>query len=131
MALYSMINGTLDINGTAITCLLTVSTSETVDIFVAECAGSTFKQKVAGLTDASMSVTFNTDDSDVTEENALRPNTIITSLTFQPAGAGSGLIEITSTGGIIEGVDREYGTTALSSGTRSIQLDNLTYALQP
>ena len=122
---------TLDIDGTTITCLLDVSISETVDVFDSACAGNTVKQKTVGQSDVNMTVTFNRDDSDVTEENALRPGTAYTALTFNPFGAGTGLVTITSTSGFISDVTGDYSTTANASGTRVIQMNNITYALQP
>ena len=131
MAIKSSHFATLEINSQSVSCLLSNDLDDVADLLQAECAGSDTKQNITGQIDRSGSYTQNIDDSDVTERNTLAEGTVITSYTYRPFGAGSGLVEITSTSGVIESVSESYATSALGVRTVNVKLNDKTYALQP
>lgn len=79
-------------NGVQLPCLASVSTSESVDVAVAECAGATGKEKFAGLTDAKMDLNFMPGNTDIATINSVAPGTT-EDFVFYPNGITSGYLQ--------------------------------------
>jgi hypothetical protein len=103
---------------TGFTCLTSLDVSETAEVFTASCAGSTYKARVVGTTDATFTINYIADTTDSTYSD-LTPGTTGTFTASLNATAwaqysGSGIIESLShsapvdgfvTGTVVIGID--------------------------
>ena len=83
--------------GVALDCLQSVTITSSVDIAVAQCAGSTTKEKFPGLIDWKMTINFLAKTTDVTLLNSFEPG-ITDDIVFYPAGNTTTYIQYSGDG---------------------------------
>lgn len=120
---------TLTIGGNAITCLQSVDTDESIDVYQVACAAATDKENVAGLKSSRMSVTLALETDDVTVLNYFEPGDT-GAVVFRPTGANAGDINIAATASIVS--NRRTSTPVEGIGVASfdVALDDLTISAQ-
>ena len=124
MAKFTGKDQTLSFGGNALTCITSVSTSEQVDIAMAECAGSTYKTKVAGLANATMTVNMALDKDDVTELGYIDPGDT-GAIIWLPAGAASGNIQWDSTNATVSSRNIDAPVNGIVAVTFVLELDDV------
>ena len=91
----------------AITCLTSLESSQTADVYTQACAGSTYKSRVVGTTDASFVINFLMDTTG-SESSNLAPGTTgtftaSTNGTWPPTFSGAGIVESLSISSPVDG----------------------------
>jgi hypothetical protein len=115
------------LGGNSFTCLVSADVSETVEKFLSNCAGQTYKEAVFGLQEATISVNgeIETDDVALINNFALKTNG---ALNFQPNGTTAGDIAITSTSATVEARTLGFSSNGLSPISVTLHLDDMTVA---
>lgn len=115
---------TLTLGGNSITCITSISTSEQVDIAMAECAGSTYKTKVAGLANATMTVNLALNQDDVTLLGYLDPGDT-GAVVWHPAGATSTYVKWDSTNATVSSRNVDAPVNGICACTVVLELDDV------
>lgn len=120
-------NTVLTLGGNALSCYISADVSESIDTFLSQCAGQTYKTTVTGLQEATMTINGEIETDDVTAINNFAPGTA-GALAFQPNGTTAGDISISSTNATVVSRDIAFSSTSLSAITVTLNLDDLTVA---
>lgn len=115
---------TLTIGGNAITCLQSVETDERTDVFAISCAAATDKEKIAGLKDSKMTVSFAHQVTDVTMINYVAPGDS-GAIVFKPFGATTSYLQYDATASIVSGRRTSTPVDGICVTTVDIELDDL------
>lgn len=124
MAKFTGKDQTLSLGGNSITCLASVSMSEQVDIAMAECAGSTYKTKVAGLANATMTINLSLETNDTTMLGYFDPADT-GAVIWLPAGAGTGKIQIDATNATVSSRNIDAPVNGIVAATFVLELDDV------
>lgn len=124
MAKFTGKSQTLTFGGNSLTCITSVDTNEATDIAMAECAGSTYKTKVAGLASATMTVNMALETDDVTLMGYVDPGDT-GAVVWLPAGAATGNIQWDSTNGTISSRTLSAPVNGIVAMTVVIELDDV------
>ncbi len=127
MAKYMGDAMTLTIGGTAITCLQSVNTSESIDTAVVACSAGTFKEPLTGQREASMTVVTALETDDVTQLGLYDPGDS-GAIVFKPAGATAGDISISATTGRVSARTMPLSVNGFGTASFTILLDSFTIA---
>lgn len=92
---------------TGFVCITSIDLNQTADVYTQSCAGSTYKARVVGGTDASFTINFLADTTG-TEYSALEPGTTGTftaslNTTNWAQYSGAGIVESMSVSSPVEG----------------------------
>lgn len=98
MTKYTGKNMTATFGSTVFNCLTSLEYSGTADVVTAACAGSSYKARAVGTTDASFTLNYIFDTTGKTELTNLAPGTTgtftaSTNGTYGPTFSGSGIVE--------------------------------------
>lgn len=120
-------NTVLTVGGNSLSCYVSADLSDTIDTFLSQCAGQTYKATITGLQEASMTFNGEIETDDVTAINNFAPGTT-GALVFQPNGTTSGDISISSTNVTVVDRSMAFSSSSLSTISVTINLDDLTVA---
>ncbi len=115
------------LGGNALSCLTSADVSESIDTLMSECVGQTYKATITGLKTATVTVSGEIENDDVTELGNFAPATS-GALVFQPNGTTAGDIKITSTKATVVSRDITTAGGSLSAVSITLNLDDLTLA---
>lgn len=115
---------TLTLDGNSLTCITSVSTSESVDVAIAECAGATYKTKVAGLANATMTINMALNQDDVTLLGYIDPGDT-GAVVWHPAGATSTFIKFDSTNATVSSRNIDDPVNGICACTVVLELDDV------
>ena len=115
------------IGGNAVPCPTAVSTDESIDTYISECAGQTVKAHVLGSKVVTGSFSGEVEVDDITELGYIAP-AVTGALVLRPAGNTAGNIAITSSAFKITGRSLAFSSTGLTTYTCSFVMDNITIA---
>ena len=118
-------NQTFSLGANALTCIQTVSTSESLDVLVIECAGAGAKEKIMGLADVTCTLTIALETDDVTMLGYIDPDTS-GAVIWNLNGATSGDITITSTNATVSDRSISNPVNGFATAAVTIQFDDIT-----
>lgn len=113
----------LTIGGNDITGLVSVNTSEAIDVYLVNVAAVADKVTVTGHKEASLAVNVLPETDDVTMLGYFDPGDS-GAIVFKPVGAVSGSIQIDSTNGTVVSRDGPVSVDGLTAWSFNINLDD-------
>jgi hypothetical protein len=115
------------IGGNAVPCPTSISTDESMDDYISECAGLTVKTHVLGAKVVTGSFSGEVEMDDVAELAYVAP-LVTGALVLRPAGITAGNISIASSAFKITGRSLSLSSTGLTTYTCNFVMDNITVA---
>ena len=107
MAKFTGKNAAATFGGDTWSCITSIEASETADVYSQGCAGSDYKVRVVGTTDATITINYLADDGG-SEQSDFRPGTsgtfsVSMNGTYGPDYSGTGIIESHNVSAPVEG----------------------------